>query len=219
MRIRRPGVRAVVELIVRSASVLLPGLALTPPQAAGQHASSSAQVSAALGTSVELGVIAATPFAEDGNGVTVRAGVGPFVGGSIRSRIDPRFVLTSGLRVSASALRVESSAGEWRAGTTWQTDLRIGLETSVTRRLKISGSASVARATGPQHVVPFRAGGGSVWMWGSELAGHVTVPRHPRIAVVVAAGAARVASQSKTEPPLDGGWIGQLRLGVRGDIR
>jgi hypothetical protein len=192
---------------------------LAPWRAGGQTAPAPVRDSDYARISVEAGAVAATAFAEDGNGVTVRARPGAFVGGAVSVSISRDVAIAAGVRASTSALRLESPATEWRGGTTSQADLRIGVETRITRALRLSGAGVVARASGPRHVVPFRAGRGSVWMWGAELAGAMSLPGRPRLAVIVVAGASRLGSSPRAEPPIEGGWIGQLRLGVRGDIR
>ena len=215
----RPSGFAPGQGLAYSLAALLAALSLTPSQAHGQHTLPAAQHRRALSISLEAGGIVGTPFVEDGNGVTVRARPGPFVGGTVSVPVSPRIAVGGGLRASMSALQLESPAGEWRGGTTSQTDLRLGVETSIARGMRIACAASVARVAGPRHVVPFRAGGGTVWMWGPELAGTIAVPGQPRFALIAALSAARVASRPAAEPPVDAGWVGQLRLGVRGTIR
>ena len=218
MRVRRRAVGGARRSLARPIAALLTGLSLVPTRADGQHAAPSVR-NTVVCPSLEAGVVATTRLAEDGNGVTVRARPGAFAGGALSVWFSPRFAVAGGVRASIGALRLESAAGEWRGGTVSQADLVLGVETRVSRAVRLSGAGFVARASGPRHVVPFRAGDGTVWMWGTEVAGLVSVPTHPRIAVVIGAGALRIGSRPRAEPPIDGGWVGQLRVGIRGDIR
>jgi hypothetical protein len=165
--------------------------------------------------SVELGAVGATRFVEDGNGVTTRAGLGPFLGAGVSVAIGNRVSLAAGVRGSTAALRVESSGSDWRAGRTHQYDLRIGIETGVARDLRLAASAFVARVTGPDDVIPFRSAPGRIFVWGGEVAGYVPLARNPYFDLLIAADVARVGSQSRENPPLAAGWVGRLRLGVR----
>ena len=167
----------------------------------------------------EIGGVAATRFVEDGNGVTTRAGPGPFLGAGASVALSRRISLVTALRMSGGALRVASSGRTWRAGTTYRADIRAGAEVVATSRIRLSGSAVIARVTGPDDVVPFRSPSGRLWTWGGEAAVFVAVPRHPRTALLVALDIGRIGSQTRSEPPLAGGWLGHGRIGVRHALR
>lgn len=186
---------------------------------AAQAPASAAPVTHDLSWTVELGAVGSTPFVEDGNGVTARAGLGPFLGAALSLAIGDRMALTAGLRGASAAMRLESSGRDWRAGRTHQYDLRVGIEIEAAAVLGIAASAFAARVTGPDDVIPFRAASGRIWTWGAEAAGYVTIARRPYIDVLIAAGVARLGSQRQENPPLAGGWVGQLRLGVRYGLR
>ena len=168
--------------------------------------------------SVELGAAGATPFVEDGNGVTTRAGLGVFLGAGVSLEIRDGMSLTAGVRGSTGPLRVESSGSEWRAGRTHRYDVRLGVETGAARHLGIAVSAFGARVRGPDDVIPFRSGAGRIPMWGAEVAGHVSLVRAPYIGLLIAGDVARIGSQRRENPPLAAGWVARLRLGVRHEL-
>ena len=205
----------------RSRTVLLVAVALASADyLVARPAQAQAPVGAALDGrglfwSLELGAVGATPFVEDGNGVTTRPGFGAFLGAGVSLPVGDRMSLTAGVRGSTASLKVESSGREWRAGRTHQYDVRLGVATEAARYLGIAASAFAARVTGPDDVIPFRSSSGRISAWGAEVAGHVPLVRDPRIDLLIAADAARFGSQLRENPPLAAGWVGRIRLGVR----
>jgi hypothetical protein len=168
---------------------------------------------------VDVGIVAATPFVEDGNGVTTRAGIGPFVAAGVRLPISERFALTAGVDGSTSTMRVASSGRTWDAGRTSRVTGRVGVEVSVMRQLALAGSVHASRLTGPDDVIPFRSGHGRISTWGTGGAIQLPVDRRLRLAAVVGFDLSRVGSQARENPSLASGWIGQARIGIRHAIR
>ena len=201
-----------------TACAVAAGCFLWSRAAAGQSAAAPA-VADRASVFAEIGGVAATRFVEDGNGVTTRAGAGPFLGAGASVALSRRFSLATAVRLSSGALRVASSGRAWRAGTTYRADIRAGAEVAATSGVRLAGSAVIARVAGPNDVVPFRTGSGGIWTWGGEAAAFVAVPRHPRTALLVAVDLGRIGSQPRSEPPLAGGWLGHVRLGVRHALR
>ena len=185
--------------------VTLPGQA--PPDAA------------AISWTVEAGASRSTPFVEDGNGVTARAGIGPYLGVGISRALGERVAATLGLRGDATALRMRSSDRAWRSGTAQRLDVRAGLELIVVPRVTALVSVLGARATGPDDVIPFRVGNGTLWTWGAEAGLIIPVDREGRWAVTVIGEASRVTTQRAENPRIEGGTVGRVRLGVRHDVR
>jgi hypothetical protein len=168
--------------------------------------------------SFEIGAVGSTPFVEDGNGVTVRAGIGPFGAASVVVPVGSRASVTAGVAGAFGALMVRSAGRRWHAGRTLRADLRAGVRTAAPRALTIGASVIVSRATGPDDVTPFRDGGG-IWLWGGEVAVARPVAHRGRLQLLVAGDLSRLAGQGRENPPLDGGWIGRLHLGLRRELR
>ena len=175
--------------------------------------------SGALSWTVEAGASASTPFVEDGNGVTTRAGIGPYLGADLSRALGNRAAATIGVRGDLAALRVRSGDRAWRAGTTHRVDLRAGLELAVIPRVTALVSVLAAHATGPADVIPFRPRHGGLWAWGAETGLIIPVDRNARWSVSVAGEASRIAGQRTENPRLHGGTVGRIRLGVRHDVR
>ena len=198
------------------AAMAIGGLAAAPVAASQGTVSGSRDRT--LTWSAELGAVRATPFVEDGNGVTVRAAIGAYIGAGLALRRSPKTAVMLGLRASSATLRVEASDGDWRAGRVQRYDLRAGVERVASRR-SILGAALVAGVvTGPDDVIPFRQRG-RFTVWGGEVVGMLPVLRVPRVELVVAGDLARMASHRSENPPMTGGWVGQLRIGVRRAFR
>ena len=172
-----------------------------------------------LSWTVEAGASVSTPFVEDGNGVTARAGIGPYLGAEVSRAFGDRAAVTIGIRGNAAALRMHSGDRAWRAGTTHRLDLRAGLELAVLRRVTALMSILAARATGPADVIPFRPGHGDLWMWGAESGMVVPIDRHRRWSVSIAGEALHIAGQRTENPRLHLGTVGRIRLGGRHDVR
>jgi hypothetical protein len=168
--------------------------------------------------SLEVGAARTTPFVEDGNGVTVRAAIGPFIGAGLALRRSEPTAVTFGVRASTAALRVDASGGDWRAGRVHRYDVRVGVERAASRRSSLGAAVFAGVLTGPDDVIPFRRRG-PLALWGGELAGRLPLLRDRRIDLSVGADVARIAAQRGENPPMKGGWAGQLRVGLRHAFR
>jgi hypothetical protein len=166
---------------------------------------------------IELGVTAGTPLVEDGNGVTVRAAVGPILAGGLSIRLRPGVAMVTGVRLATSGLRVESNDDAWHAGRVGEYAATVGVELQPIPSIALAASLLGARLTGPSDVIPFRSGALSTW--GTDVAGYVHLS--PRVPLELAVGASffRLPGQTRETLPLDGGWAGQVRIGVRHVIR
>jgi hypothetical protein len=77
----------------------------------------------------------------------------------------------------------------------------------------------VGLITGPDDLIPFRRSAGRLAVWGGGVAAAFPLLRDPHLEVLVGVDVARLASQHRENPPLSGGWLGQVRLGVRYAVR
>jgi hypothetical protein len=204
---------------VRSIAVVVAAVAFAARPIAAQDPARSSPHDRNLTWSFAVGAIASTPLVEDGNGVTVRAGIAPFLSAGLSRRMSERVVATADIGGASAPLRLRSSGHHWRAGTTRRYDIQAGVELAASRVVTVEASAVAARLTGPHDVIPFRTASGALWTWGGEAGAHVTVARRARVELLVAAGITRLAAQRAENPSLAGGWVGHLRLGVRHDLR
>jgi hypothetical protein len=202
----------------RSALTALAIGGLVAPPAAASQGTEPASRDRVPAWSVELGAVRATPFIEDGNGVTVRATIGPYIGAGLALQRSRTAAVTFGVRASSAAIRVEASGGDWRAGHVQRFDLRAGVERVAPRRSRLGAALFAGLLTGPDDVIPFRRRG-RLAIWGGEIAGLLPVLRDPRVELLVGGDVVRMAAQRNENPPMAGGWVGQLRIGVRHGFR
>jgi hypothetical protein len=191
---------------------------LATPVAAAQSPNRASAERAPI-WSVEIGVVASTPLVEDGNGVTVRAAPSPYVGGQVTLRGEQLLEIWMGLRASSGAVRVESTDTDWRAGRVLRYDLRVGAGMNAWREVTIGVSGFAGIVSGPNDVIPFRRSNGRLAIWGAELVGTRPLLRGRRIDLLLGMDAAHLAGEGRENPPLAGGWVGQLRLGIRHAFR
>jgi hypothetical protein len=174
-----------------------------------------------LGLRVEAATTAGTAWVEDGNGTTVRQGLGGMAGIEIVHRPDGRRAILPALAPSLSvragfaSLRATQEGNSWDAGRVRQLDLVLGAEAGI-RRLAIVRVALVySRVDGPNDVTPFRRQLGRLDGWGFDAA--VSRPLGSRLPLRATVGvhALRLSRRSAPDLAVDGGWVGRFRVGIQ----
>ena len=166
------------------------------------------------GFRLELGAAATTPIVEDGNGVSVRSSVGVIGAGDATLTIDARTAFVGSLRGSTAPLRLRSMDRRWSAGWAQQLDLALRLERAVTSSIAVGGGMAASLLRGPDDVIPYRGGGGTLYGWGPELTLAAKIPGTRHLHAVLGADAVRINPRDR-DARIAGGWIGRLRLGLR----
>ena len=166
------------------------------------------------GYRIEAGLAASTPIVEDGNGVAVRRGVGPYLSGDAIWSVAERTTIAASLRGSSARLHMRSMERRWSGGTAHQFDFALRAERGVMPSLTLGAGLVGSLLRGPRDVIPFRSGQGFLYAWGSELSAAARLSRARRLDAVFAADAVRI-SPPNSEAWLVGGWIGRVRLGIR----
>ena len=163
---------------------------------------------------LELGAAASTPIIEDGNGVAVRRGIGPFAAADATWALDERIMMAASVRGSVAPLNMRSNERRWSGGRVRQLDLALGVERPMFASVAVGAGLAVALLHGPDDIIPFRGGRGMLYGWGPEVSIAARISRARRIDAVLAGGALRIRLP-KQDTPVVGGWVGRLRLGVR----
>ena len=161
---------------------------------------------------VELAAAFSTPLVEDGNGVTVRSGIGPVVAADIVWRLRERTAAVATLRAAGSPLSIASSGRRWSAGSVRQLDVAVRLERAVADETTVAAGLTGSLLSGPRDVIPFRAGRFLV-LWGGEVAIARRLVASGAMDAVLAGDVLRVGRQR--DERLASGWVGRLRLGAR----
>lgn len=166
------------------------------------------------GYRIELGAAASTPIVEDGNGVSLRRGIGPAAAGDAVWTIGTRTAVTGTLRGSVAPLHLRSMDRRWSGGWSQQLDLVLRIEHGLGASIGLGAGVVAAVLHGPDDLIPFRSGRGTLYGWGSELTVAALVSRTRRLHAVVGGDAIRI-SPPRREGGSGAGWIGRLRLGIR----
>ena len=166
------------------------------------------------GYRLELGAAASTPILEDGNGVSVRPGLGVIGAADATRTIDARTTFVVSLRGSAAPLRLRSMDRRWSAGWTQQLDLALRVERALTASIAVGGGMAAAVLRGPDDVIPYGEGAGILYGWGPELTLAAEIPGEPHLHALLGGDAVRITPRGE-DARIEGGWIGRLRLGVR----
>ncbi len=170
----------------------------------------------------EAAVAVARPILEDGNGTTVKPGIGP-VGGIMAAWLTGgRTVLTLGMQGSTFSLRLKDGDASWSGGHAWQVDIMGGVERQIAGcATRDSRGCTLGRGAlggtwlrGPGNVIPFRFGGSGVHPAGEVGATVRLLVKRPLSATVMA-HAFRLGG-SRAEDPVSGpGTALQFRFGAR----
>src|SRR5687768_12782065 len=126
-------------------TLVVAGLAVTDSPASAQPAT----------LRVELAATAGTPWVEDGNGVTVRQGVGAAVGVAIALRSRTVALLRTPLapvvtvRASTTPLRAAQGDATWGVGRSRQLDLGLGGRVTLRDIGDASAALVISRLDGP----------------------------------------------------------------------
>lgn len=166
------------------------------------------------GYRVELGAAASTPIVEDGNGVSLRRGIGPAAAGDAVWTIGTRTAVTGTLRGSVAPLHLRSMDRRWSGGWSQQLDLVLRIEHGLGASIGLGAGVVAAVLHGPDDLIPFRSGGGTLFGWGSEVTVTTSVSRRRRLHAVLGGDAIRI-SPPRRDSGSAAGWIGRLRLGIR----
>jgi hypothetical protein len=170
---------------------------------------------------IDLGATAATPWVRDGNGTSVREGIGGFAGIEVRLRREPtgetnaRFIPSLLLRVGAAPLRGTAEGQSWDAGSAVQGDLSLGVEYPVARRTTARLGVVHSWIRGPDDVTPFRRELGALRGWGldASIARGSWLPLD--LGAVAGVHLLRAGSRVDAATDVDAGWVARVRIGVR----
>lgn len=162
---------------------------------------------------VELGAAASTPLIEDGNGVTVRRGVGPVLGVDAGIDIGARSGANILLRIASAPLRARSATGAWSPGSSRQVDLGVSLGHLGPAMTVVSLGVSATHLRGPRDVIPFRAG--AINSWSAEAALSRRLLPERALQLVLAGDLLRMPGGGTEDPPVRAGWVGRGRLALR----
>ena len=163
----------------------------------------------------EVGAAASTPLVEDGNGVTVRRGIGPLAGADALIAIDRRSAVLVTVRAASGTLGVRSSGRRWSAGASHQFDLAVKLERALPAAIVAAVGVALSHLRGAADVVPFRTGSGSITTWSTEATLARRLSSSRPIDGVLSGDILRIAGQARESPELAAGWVGRIRLGLR----
>jgi hypothetical protein len=166
------------------------------------------------GYRLEIGAVASTPVVEDGNGVSLRRGIGISVAGDVVWTIDDRTEFVATLRGSVAPLRLRSLDRRWSGGWSQQFDFALRVEHELAASLVGGAGLAVALLRGPGDLIPFRKPPGDIYGWGPELTLARLISAERNVHAVLAGDATRI-SPPGSDTRLVGGWIGRLRLGLR----
>jgi len=163
----------------------------------------------------DVGIAASTPLLEDGNGVSVRRGLGPVVSGEAVMAIDARTALVITLRAGSAPLRARSSGRQWSAGDARQIDIGMRMERRAPGRTMVGLGLAASRITGPDDLVPFRGVSGAIMTWGTEATVSRRLSSAGPLHALIATDVIRLPRQTAANPSVHAGWVGRVRLALR----
>jgi deoxyribonuclease-4 len=183
-----------------------------PVSAHGQNSALGRWSSVRIGA--ELGITGGTRLIEDGSGISVRQRISPSLGLNAQLPLSPRIAVGGSLRAARMPLTVEQSGSRWSGGTAYQYDIALSVAHQLPGMLVGHIGALGAIIFGPRDLVPFRLRGGRVGLLGSEIGLSRRLGRAP-LHATVDGQLLRLGGQSSEDPPINAGWIGRIRIGVR----
>ena len=170
----------------------------------------------------EAAIAVARPFVEDGNGTSVKPGVGPVGGVMAAWPARSRTMVTLGVQGSAFSLKLEDGGASWSGGRALQLDIMAGVEYEIAGCAardqrgctSLRGAAGGTWLSGSDDVLPFRFGGTGLHPAG-ELGVTVRLLVRRPLSATLVAHAFRLGGSTANDPISNPGTALQFRLGAR----